>query len=74
MHLTAPFPLLRRGRPGPAPAAARHVHRHASNQPRARRSNVIQDRALYHCECGYQWTGEVTASPGCPHCGTPQAW
>jgi rubrerythrin len=73
MHLTAPFPLLRRGRPRPAPVAARHAHVHAAAQPK-RRSTAVQDRALYHCECGYHWTGEVTASPGCPHCGTPQAW
>ena len=41
---------------------------------RSRRVGGPQDRALYHCECGYHWTGAVTASPGCPHCGTPQAW
>ena len=44
------------------------------SQVRARRGSGIEDRALYSCECGFSWTGEVTASPGCPHCGTPQAW
>jgi rubrerythrin len=44
------------------------------SQYRARRGGSNQDRALYSCECGFAWTGEVTASPGCPHCGTPQAW
>ncbi len=44
------------------------------SQVRARRGAGPQDRALYSCECGFAWTGEVTASPGCPHCGTPQAW
>jgi rubrerythrin len=43
-------------------------------QVRARRGSGPEDRALYSCQCGYAWTGEVTASPGCPHCGTPQAW
>ena len=77
MHLSAPLPLLRRARPHPAPVlpapAARHTH-HGAHQARARRSGGPEDRALYHCQCGYRWTGEVTASPGCPHCGTPQAW
>jgi hypothetical protein len=44
------------------------------SQVRARRTPASQDRALYSCHCGFAWTGEVTASPGCPHCGTPQAW
>jgi hypothetical protein len=44
------------------------------SQVRARRGGGIEDRALYSCECGFQWTGEVTASPCCAHCGTPQAW
>ena len=44
------------------------------SQVRARRGSGIEDRALYTCECGFAWTGEVTASPCCAHCGTPQAW
>jgi hypothetical protein len=44
------------------------------SQVRARRGSGIEDRALYTCECGFAWTGEVTASPSCGHCGTPQAW
>ena len=44
------------------------------SQVRARRGSGIEDRALYGCECGFAWTGEVTASPSCPHCGQPQAW
>jgi rubrerythrin len=43
-------------------------------QARARRGSGPEDRALYGCECGFAWTGEVTASPSCPHCGQPQAW
>ena len=44
------------------------------SQVRARRGSGTEDRALYSCECGFAWTGEVTASPCCAHCGTPQAW
>ena len=44
------------------------------SQVRARRGSGIEDRALYSCECGFAWTGEVTATPCCAHCGTPQAW
>jgi hypothetical protein len=44
------------------------------SQTRARRGSGIEDRALYSCECGFAWKGEVTASPCCAHCGTPQAW
>ena len=44
------------------------------SQVRARRGSGPEDRALYSCECGFAWTGEVTASPSCPHCGQPQAW
>jgi hypothetical protein len=44
------------------------------SQARARRGSGVEDRALYSCECGFAWTGEVTASPCCAHCGTPQAW
>jgi hypothetical protein len=44
------------------------------SQVRARRGSGIEDRALYSCECGFAWKGEVTASPCCAHCGTPQAW
>jgi rubrerythrin len=53
----------------PRPRPAQSV-----SQVRARRGGGNQDRALYSCECGFAWKGEVTASPGCPHCGTPQAW
>ena len=44
------------------------------SQAVARRGSGIEDRALYSCECGFVWKGEVTASPCCAHCGTPQAW
>ena len=44
------------------------------SQVRARRGSGVEDRALYSCECGFTWKGEVTASPCCAHCGTPQAW
>ena len=65
----APAPA-RRGRAGSeSDRAALPV-----SQVRARRGRGIEDRALYSCECGFAWKGEVTASPCCAHCGTPQAW
>jgi hypothetical protein len=77
MQLTTPKTLRKRRRaparrapePRPRPAVALPV-----SQVRARRGGGNQDLALYSCECGFAWKGEVTASPGCPHCGTPQAW
>jgi len=57
----------------PRPAAEPRPSTSVS-QVRARRGSGPEDRALYSCECGFAWTGEVTASPSCPHCGQPQAW
>jgi rubrerythrin len=65
-------PLLRRRRQRPARDTRRR--RLTSADARARRAADPQDRALYHCQCGYHWQGEVTTSVGCPHCGTAQAW
>jgi hypothetical protein len=80
MQLTLPKTSRRSRRHDqtPAPAARRAPERTRSalpvSQVRARRGSGIEDRALYSCECGFAWTGEVTASPCCAHCGTPQAW
>lgn len=76
MQLTKPKTLRRRAeRPRHAPARrAPEPSALPVSQVRARRGGGPEDRALYSCECGFAWTGEVTASPGCPHCGTPQAW
>ncbi len=41
---------------------------------RARRAAASQDRAFYTCACGFAWTGAVTTTVDCPHCGTGQAW
>jgi hypothetical protein len=73
MHLTT---TLTRRKPRSARRSAEPRHRPAASptKPRARRGLPDQDRALYSCECGFAWHDEVTASPGCPHCGTPQAW
>jgi hypothetical protein len=76
MQLTKPKTFRRR------PERPRHAPRRATesrsampaSQIRARRGSGPEDRALYGCECGFAWTGEVTASPSCPHCGQPQAW
>ena len=77
MQLTKSKTLRRRAertRPAPARRAPESRAPLSVSQVRARRGSGPEDRALYSCECGFAWTGEVTASPGCPHCGTPQAW
>ena len=39
-----------------------------------KRGGGPEDRALYGCACGCTFQAAVTASVGCPHCGTGQAW
>ena len=74
MQLTTKTKSIRRSpRRSKAPAPARRNVMPVS-QVRARRGSGVEDRALYSCECGFAWKGEVTASPCCAHCGTPQAW
>jgi hypothetical protein len=81
MQLTTKTKTLRRSRRQPQnQTPSRRVSKPRQrpdlsvSQVRARRGSGIEDRALYSCECGFAWTGEVTASPCCAHCGTPQAW
>ena len=78
MQLTTKTKSFRRSRRQPqAPTRRASEPRQrplSVSQVRARRGSGIEDRALYSCECGFAWTGEVTASPCCAHCGTPQAW
>jgi hypothetical protein len=66
-------PARRASEPQPRPQSEPRPAMPVS-QIRARRGGGPEDRALYSCECGFAWTGEVSASPSCPHCGTPQAW
>jgi hypothetical protein len=74
MQLTTKTKTFRRSqRRSKAPSVARRSAMPVS-QVRARRGSGVEDRALYSCECGFAWKGEVTASPCCAHCGTPQAW
>ena len=79
MQLTKTKTLRRSRRPQQNPAPSRRASEPRRpalpvSQVRARRGSGTEDRALYSCECGFAWTGEVTASPCCAHCGTPQAW
>ena len=80
MQITKTKSLRRTRRPQQTQAHSRRVSEPRErpalpvSQVRARRGSGIEDRALYSCECGFAWTGEVTASPCCAHCGTPQAW
>jgi hypothetical protein len=73
MPITA-TPLLRRRRERPKPGGSRRESVLSAADARARRAGGPQDRAVYQCQCGYHWTGAVTTSVGCPHCGTDQAW
>lgn len=43
-------------------------------EARERLSGGPEDRALYHCHCGFVFEDAVTTSVGCPHCGSAQAW
>jgi len=72
MHLTSKTKSSRRSQRRSKSASRRTAV--PVSQVRARRGGGIEDRALYSCECGFAWKGEVTASPCCAHCGTPQAW
>jgi hypothetical protein len=83
MHLTARILLGRRGeRRAPAERRGGHVPTAApapaspapAGRPGPRRLDAPQDQALFTCTCGFAWTGAVTTSVGCPHCGTAQAW
>jgi hypothetical protein len=41
---------------------------------RERDAGGPEDRALYHCHCGFVFEANVSTSVGCPHCGSAQAW
>lgn len=43
-------------------------------QLRERDAGGPDDRARYHCHCGFVFEAAVSTSVGCPHCGTAQAW
>jgi hypothetical protein len=66
MQLTKPKTLRRR------PERIRKATARRAPEPRPRPVSPSVSQVRAHC--GYAWTDEVTASPGCPHCGTPQAW
>jgi hypothetical protein len=57
--------------------SARVVHR-AEPMPidveRHRLAGGPEDRALYKCGCGLAFQADVSASVGCPRCGSAQAW
>ena len=55
--------------------AARPIIQPAPPIPALRKhGGLTQDRALYHCHCGYVFEALVSTSVGCPHCGGKQAW
>lgn len=66
---------LRRGERHATPAVAEATAPAAcAATVAAKRGGVSHDQALYGCGCGMVFTAAVTASVGCPRCGTGQAW
>lgn len=57
-----------------ATAVLSAARRPAEAASRDRRADGPEDRALYHCQCGYAFQAAVSTSVGCPHCGSAQAW
>jgi hypothetical protein len=55
--------------PGQPPTAAGEA-----GLSRERDAGGPDDRALYHCHCGYVFKAAVSTTVGCPHCGTAQVW
>jgi rubrerythrin len=41
---------------------------------RTREAGGPQDLAVYACECGFTFAGDVSTHVACPKCGTDQAW
>jgi hypothetical protein len=35
---------------------------------------LTNDRAMYHCQCGFVFEAPVSTSVGCPNCSATQAW
>jgi hypothetical protein len=35
---------------------------------------LTNDRAVYHCQCGFVFEAPVSTSVGCPNCSATQAW
>jgi hypothetical protein len=61
-------PAMRRNaEPAPRPEQA-------PDPARAHTGGGPIDRASYGCQCGYQFSADVSTSVCCPHCGTTQAW
>lgn len=48
--------------------------RSLEDERRVRAAGGPEDRAHYHCGCGYVFDADVSTSVACPHCGAGQAW
>lgn len=76
-HATASAPRAGRGarRTERTPAAGSEAAADdAAPHARERMSGGPEDRARYHCRCGYVFDDAVTTSVDCPRCGSAQAW
>lgn len=56
------------------PVPAPMVERSLDDERRLRAAGGPEDRAHYHCGCGYAFEANVSTSVACPHCGAGQAW
>jgi hypothetical protein len=73
-HLVVvPAPVTGQAPPQPPPRTA-SAELERVTERRHRASVTPLDRALYRCDCGYQFHAAVSASVACPHCGDSQAW
>ncbi|MDP9401226.1 MAG: hypothetical protein M3P39_09870 [Actinomycetota bacterium] len=54
--------------PAPRPAPLHPAER------RLRDEGGPDDRATYHCGCGWLFLAPVSTSVSCPRCAAPQAW
>jgi rubrerythrin len=68
---TTTQPTVRRDR-GDQHSARRAAAARA--EQRTREAGGPQDLAVYSCECGSVFAGDVSTHVACPKCGTDQAW
>jgi hypothetical protein len=58
----------------PVPAPVVVAERVLAAEWRLRASGGPDDKAHYHCACGYVFEASVSTSVSCPNCGAGQAW
>ena len=75
MHVATMTARLRtRTRPGRPALRVVRAEPTPIDVERHRLAGGPEDRALYKCGCGLAFHADVSASVGCPRCGSAQAW